>query len=476
MPYRTLIAWFRRDLRLHDQAAFHHATRDAEAVIPLFVLDPALLAPPFAGGARLTFLLESLRELDRALTALGSFLLLRHGEPLDAIRRVLRESGAAGLYFNRDYAAPGRDRDAAVTAALKDDGAVVRSFADQVLVEPWDLLTGRDRPYTVYTPYRNAWRTRHIDEPLPGPPPRISTPPLPTLPIPQAGAYGLAVDQSLPEPGEAAARRLLHRFTGGDQAPIDAYKVERNIPGHEGTSRLSPHLRHGTIGVRTAFAAARQAGERAPAREGARTWIGELAWRDFYHQWVWFHPHVLTHAFDPALDGLPFSNDAGLFRAWCEGQTGFPIVDAAMRQLNATGWMHNRLRMIAASFLCKDLLCDWRLGEDYFWQRLADGDKPANVGGWQWSASTGVDPQPYFRIFNPTTQARRFDPDGAFIRRWVPELRDVPPRYIHAPAALPPLDAQAIGFALDREYPSPIVDHAMQRRRALELYGKAKGK
>ena len=472
MAHNTLIAWFRRDLRLHDQAAFYHACRDAAQVVPLFILDPALLSSPHVGGPRLTFLLESLRALDAGLRARGSYLVVRQGDPLEEIRAVLREANADGIYFNRDYIWPGRDRDDRVRAALREDGAMVETFADQVLIEPEALLTGQGRPYTVFTPYRNAWLKLEKEAPLSGPPAQLGTPPLRTLPIPAAADYGQRVVHPLPEPGEEAGRALLARFTGGDGAPILAYKEDRNFPALEGTSRLSPHLRHGTVGVRSAFAAAQRSG--VPGGDGAATWTSELAWRDFYQQWVWHYPNVLHHAFDPAMDALPFEDDKGLYAAWCEGRTGFPIIDAAMRQINASGWMHNRLRMIVASFLCKDLLCDWRLGEDYFWTHLADGDKPANVGGWQWSASVGVDPQPYFRIFNPTTQGQRFDPDGTFIRRWVPELREVPARYIHVPTELPPLEAQRLGFALDRDYPHPVVDHATQRQRALAMYGAAK--
>lgn len=470
MAHNTLIAWFRRDLRLHDQAAFYHASRDAGQVVPLFILDPALLSAPYVGGPRLTFLLESLRALDAALRERGSYLLVRQGDPLEELRAVLREANADGLYFNRDYSWPGRDRDERVLAALRQSGAVVQIFADQLLVEPETLLTGGGRPYTVFTPYRNAWLKQGKQEPLPAPPDRLATPSLPTLPIPTAADYGLLVEHPLPEPGEDAGRALLARFTAEADAPIGSYKEDRNFPGLEGTSRLSPHLRHGTVGVRSAFAAA----DRSAGGDGAATWVSELAWRDFYQQWMWHYPRVLHHAFNPAMDALPFEDDKGLYAAWCEGRTGFPIVDAAMRQLQGTGWMHNRLRMIVASFLCKDLLCDWRLGEDYFWTHLADGDKPANVGGWQWSASVGVDPQPYFRIFNPTTQGQRFDPDGTFIRRWVPELREVPARYIHAPGELPPLEAQRLGIVLGRDYPHPVVDHATQRQRALAMYGKAK--
>jgi deoxyribodipyrimidine photo-lyase len=261
----------------------------------------------------------------------------------------------------------------------------------------------------------------------------------------------------------------LARFTTGG-GPIAHYAACRDFPALEGTSRLSPHLRFGTIGVRTAYHAAQRAGP----GDGPAAWMAQLAWRDFYHQWVWHHPQVLTRCFDSACDDLAWENRTDLFEAWCRGATGFPIVDAAMRQLNATGWMHNRLRMIAAGFLCKDLLCDWRWGEAYFWDRLVDADKPANVGGWQWCASTGADPQPYFRVFNPATQGKRFDPDGRFVRTWVPEVRRLPDRYLHVPAELPPAIALSLGFRLDREYPAPIVDHAERRARALDIYAVAR--
>lgn len=475
MSQRILIAWFRRDLRVRDHAALYRATQEAEAVVPLFILDPALLSAPHAGAARVSFLLESLRILDQSLRALGSSLIVRRGDPLEVLCQVAAETGADGVYFNQDYVWPGRERDDRVSAALRERGISVCSLADQVLVEPADLLTGQGKPYTVFTPYRNAWLRQPAAPPLPAPS-ALRTPPIASLEIPDAGSLGYVCAHPLPAAGEHEGHRLLATFAEGADAPIARYRSQRNMPALAGTSRLSPHLRFGTVGVRTALAAALHAAGGASGEhgEGARTWISELAWRDFYHQWIWHHPHVLQHPFDPAFEALPFENDPGLYAAWCAGRTGFPIVDAAMRQLNGIGWMHNRLRMIAASFLCKDLLCDWRLGESYFWQQLVDGDKPANVGGWQWSASVGVDPQPYFRIFNPTTQGERFDPEGAFVRSWVPELARLPARYIHRPATLPPLEAEALGFRLGRDYPHPIVDHAVQRERALALYGRAK--
>jgi len=480
---RTLVCWFRRDLRVRDQTALYHAARDAEQVIPLFIVDPALIAAPHGSGPRVAFLLESLRVLDENLRRLGGYLLVRQGDPREVLLGVLRGSGADGVYVNRDYISPGLARDLRVRADVESAGYLYRDFKDIVVVEPGELLTGGGRPYTVYTPYSRAWAAREKPPVLPAPKHPLATPPLDGIPIPTLGEVGWTVDINVARGGEDEARRILDHFATGTpeaDAPIQAYATARNVPALAGTSRLAPHLRFGTISPRTALAAASAAhrdgalgGATArddAARKGPVTWAGELAWRDFYFTWMHDNPRVETQAYDVRYEDLPFENASDLFDAWRHGQTGFPLIDAGMRQLNREGWMHNRLRMTTASFLCKDLLVDWRMGAAYFWHRLTCGDKPANVGGWQWSASVGTDAQPYFRVFNPVTQGERYDPTGAYVRRYVPELAAVPDTYIHKPWALPAAEAARLGFVLGRTYPAPIVDHAARRRRAIAMF------
>jgi len=483
---RTLVSWFRRDLRVHDQTALYHAARDAAQVIPLFIVDPALMAAPHGGGPRVAFLLASLQTLDDNLRRLGGYLLVRQGDPCAVLLTVLRESGADGVYVNRDYVAPGLARDQRVRADVEAAGYLYRDFKDIVVVEPGELLTGGGRPYSVYTPYGRAWAARPAPPVLPEPAPSLATPPLDGVSIPTLSAVGWTVDSRIATGGEQEARRLLARFAAEATAPIQAYATARNLPAEQGTSGLAPHLRFGTISPRTALAAARAAMRLEPgvggdgrrgdaAHKGPVTWAGELAWRDFYFTWMHDNPRVETHAHDARFDNLPFENDADLYAAWRAGHTGFPFIDAGMRQLLREGWMHNRLRMTTASFLCKDLLVDWRLGVDHFWQQLTCGDKPANVGGWQWSASVGTDAQPYFRVFNPILQGERYDPHGAYVRRYVPELAAVPDTYIHKPWAMPAVEAARIGFVLGKTYPAPVVDHGERRGRAIAMFEKIRG-
>ena len=468
----TLVCWFRRDLRIHDQTALYHAAEDAEQVVSLFVVDPVLMAPPHGGGPRVRFLLESLRVLDDNLRALGGRLIVRAGDPVAVVLEVLRESGAQGVYVNRDYVAPGLERDQKVRREVEAAGFQYRDFADLTIVEPDALLTKGGTPYTVFTPYYRAWAARPAPEVLAAPR-QLVTSALTTIPIPTAESLGWPVTISIARGGEDEGRMLLAQFTEGSGAPIHAYATARDLPGVAGTSRLSPHLRFGTVSVRTALAAAHAAmleeGQTGGAA-GPAAWVRELAWRDFYFAWMHHFPHVERAAFRREYDSLPYDTDDTLFAAWCAGQTGHPIVDAGMRQLNSEGWMHNRVRMITASFLCKDLLLDWRLGMDYFWQHLTCGDKPANTGGWQWSASIGTDAQPYFRVFNPVTQGQKHDPTGDYVRRYVPELTSLPDAYIHAPWTLPEGEARRLGFALGKTYPAPVVDHAAQRLRAIAIF------
>jgi deoxyribodipyrimidine photo-lyase len=470
------LVWFRRDLRDHDHAALYHALKQSRRVYCAFCFDTEILDPlPSRADRRVEFLVRSTAELHARLATQGGALLVVHGRAREAIPRLAAALGVAAVYANHDYEPAAIDRDAAVQARLAAGGRRLRTFKDQVVFEREEVLTGAGTPFAVFTPYRNAWLKkldafflRGYGRPRDGG--ALATPAAAVEGViePSLEALGFAPTnlQELPLPtGMSGARTLLESF----MARIDRYKEARDFPAVKGPSYLSVHLRFGTVSVRELARLAHGRGG-----EGAATWLSELVWRDFYFQVLAHHPHVVGHAFRREYDALPFDDDPAKLAAWREGRTGYPIVDAAMRQLNQTGYMHNRLRMIVASFLVKDLHCDWRLGEQYFADRLNDFDLAANNGGWQWAASTGCDAQPYFRIFNPVTQSQKFDGEGQFIRRYVLELERVPAKFVHAPWTMGTAEQQASGCVIGRDYPAPIVDHDWARRVTLERYGKVK--
>lgn len=479
------IHWFRRDLRLRDNPALAAAAaRSNGHVIPIFILDDAILHAPRTGAARIAFMLDALRDLDASLRARGSRLVVRHGRTLDVIRDLVREAGAAGVAWNRDYTPFARRRDTQIEALLRDLNVETLIAEDAVILGPDDVRTSDGRPYTVYTPYWRRWRAlveqrraEWLDEVDP-PPLRPVPESVADLTIPDAADLGVTVTQRIPPGGETPGNARLAAFVDlTAEHSIAGYAEGRNLLAEPATSRLSPYLRFGCVAPRAALRAALRlldaVSDEQDAERIARsieTWIGELAWRDFYYQILWHYPHVLRRSFKPQYDALAWENDPALFDAWKEGRTGYPIVDAAMRQLNQEAWMHNRARMIVASFLTKDLLIDWRWGERYFMQQLVDGDHAANNGGWQWSAGTGTDAQPYFRVFNPVSQGQKFDPRGEYVRRYLPELAQVPDRYIHAPWMMPRAEQQRCGVVIGCDYPAPIVNHAERRMRALALY------
>ncbi|MCS6772805.1 MAG: deoxyribodipyrimidine photo-lyase [Anaerolineae bacterium] len=485
-----IIHWFRRDLRLSDNTALSAAARDSDGnVVPVFVLDEGLLRGRDVAPARVQFMLESLHVLDDTLRQQGSRLILLRGDPAAELVRIARAAGADAVYFNRDYTPAALKRDKRVRLALESQGIRTASFKDLVIFEEDELLTSSGQPFTVFTPFKKAWLMR-VGKIQPLGKPALK--PLPEdlvqrgAPIPTANELGFAVTQTLPRGGELEAQRVLSRFI--ESGAMAAYSKQRDYPGIEGTSRLSPHLRFGTISPRQCYAAAvatldypfpsKRSFSPAATDEkkaGADSWISELIWREFYIYILYHFPHANHANFNRAYDAVHWGSgdpalDEARFQAWCEGKTGYPIVDAAMRQLNQTGWMHNRTRMIVASFLVKDLLLDWRLGESYFMRMLVDGDPGANNGGWQWAAGTGTDAQPYFRIFNPVLQSERFDPQGVFIRRWVPELARVPDLYIHAPHTMPPTVQAQAGCRIGKDYPAPIVDHNTQKEEILRRF------
>ena len=468
----TALWWVRRDLRLNDNQALAEAQAQAERVVPVFVLDPALLASPYTGKKRLAFLFDGLRSLDADLRARGSRLIVRQGEPADELASMMAETQASAIVAERDITPFARRRDERVARGLP-----LHLTGGLTVHPPERVLKDDGRPYTVFTPYSRRWLSLPLPEAielLPAPD-RISTPdqvaslPIPAGPASRESAYFPA--------GEAEAQRRLQAFTAGEAAGITRYRDDRNRPDLEGTSQLSPYLRFGMLSARQAVVAAqaaRRAALSSDARSGTETWLTELIWREFYVSILYHFPHVRSGSFQRHYDRIPWDNDPAAFAAWCEGRTGVPIVDAAMRQLVQTGWMHNRCRMIVASFLVKDLLIDWRWGERFFMQQLVDGDLASNNGGWQWTAGTGTDAAPYFRVFNPVTQGQKCDPDGLYVRHWVPELSGVPARFIHEPWKLPLSDQHRADCVIGQDYPAPIVDHAWARQRTLDAYAQAK--
>jgi deoxyribodipyrimidine photo-lyase len=461
--------WFRNDLRLRDNRALAEAARRADELVALFVLDPRILRSPRSGAPRVRFLLAALERLAADLAARGIPLLVRRGDPRDAVPRVAHELRAGIVAWNRDTTPYARRRDAAVRRAARSRGIEVVERADRVVFEAGEVRSRTGGAYAVYTPYRRRWHERFAEDPrLPEPPAKLPPPRsgIPADALPSAAELGFGGDPvELPAAGEQAARRRLRRFL---ETAAGAYAVDRDRPALDGTSRLSPHLRFGTLSVRECVARAREAAAAEPRlARGVAKWLDELVWREFYAAILEENPRVLRHSYRARYDRIAWNDDAQGFAAWCEGRTGHPIVDAGMRQLRRSGWMHNRVRMIAASFLVKDLLVDWRLGERFFFQRLVDGDPGSNNGGWQWVASTGTDAAPWFRIFNPVAQGERCDPEGDYVRRFVPELARLPARFVHRPWEAPRPPAG---------YPRPIVDHAARRALALERWRAVLGK
>jgi deoxyribodipyrimidine photo-lyase len=433
----TAIVWFRRDLRVHDHPALTAAARGAERVVPVFVLDDRLLRGRFPSEPRAWFLLESLRELRAALRDRGGDLVVRAGAPERELPALARETGAASVHFASDVSPFATARDRRVEAALEGVEAIRHpgNFVADV---------GAPKPYTVFTPFWRAWRQLPRRE-VHGAPRRLTLPSgLRAGEIPRAAC---PLEDPIGMPGEKAGRARMHAFV---RDGLDRYEARHDLLAG-GTSELSPYLHFGCV-------SARELEERAAASEA---FVRQLAWRDFYAHVLLHNPANAQRAHQPRMDALEWEDDDEAFAAWCDGRTGYPVVDAAMRQLRAQGWMHNRARLIAGSFLTKDLHIDWRRGEAHFMRLLLCGDEAQNNGNWQWVSSVGVDPAPYFRrLYNPVLQQSRHDPEGEYVRRWVPELRDVPLEQLAEPWKC---DAAP-------DYPAPIVDHAQERRRAIARY------
>jgi deoxyribodipyrimidine photo-lyase len=467
--YEKSLVWFRRDLRDYDHAALYHALKSSQQVYCAFVFDTDILEHlTDKADRRVEFIWESVRELKSALQANGGDLIVLHGSAQQEIVTLAKALQVQAVFVNHDYEPSAIARDTNVVEQLKPNNISFHHYKDHVIFEKDEVLTLANKPYGVFTPYKNMWLKTVNDYQLKPYPvdayiqhlAKILPSELPSLENMSFVRTNLA-SMRLPT-GMAGGLSLFNDF----KERMYLYKDARDFPAIKGVSYLSVHLRFGTISIRHL---AREALQEANA--GAQTWLNELIWRDFYVQILHHHPRVaLGQAYKAEFEALPFPNQKMLFTAWCEGKTGYPLVDAAMRQLNSTGFMHNRLRMVAASFLVKDLLIDWRWGERYFAEKLIDFDLSANNGGWQWAASTGCDAQPWFRIFNPITQSERFDAQGKFIRKYVPELSKCNDKEIHAPWLISPIRRMDLNLEIGKHYPAPVVDHATQRALALALY------
>ena len=480
----SALVWFRRDLRVQDNAALYHALRSARKVWCVFVLDRDILDPLPRADRRVEFIQGSLAALDADLRQLqaDARLIVRHAAAVEEIPRLADQLHVQAVYANHDDEPQALARDSRVRGALAAIGIALHTGKDHVVFERSELLTGGGKPYSVFTPYKNAWLKKAADPFYLTPyPVEHHADSLAALPedvadegVPPLSAIGFQAT-NLHElrlgAGAAGAQALLDDFL----PRMAQYDKARDFPAVKGPSYLSMHLRFGTVSIR---ALAHEAwGRRQPHSRGADTWLSELVWRDFYHQVLHHHPHVVDASFKPAYDAIKWEHGKraeALFAAWCDGRTGYPLVDAAMAQINQTGYMHNRLRMVVASFLVKDFGIDWRWGERYFALHLNDYDLAANNGGWQWAASTGCDAQPYFRIFNPVSQSQRFDASGKFIRRYLPQLARLSDQAIHAPWLARPIELAEAGVVLGDTYPSPVVMHDEARAKTLERYAVVK--
>ncbi len=463
MPATTIV-WFRNDHRLADNPALSAAARRDAPVVALFILDDRSDSPE--GGAARWWLHHSLYALGESLRRHRCQLLLRRGDPLQVLAAVVEQADADALYFNRRYEPYEADLESRVDERFAERLEVKR-FGGRLLFEPEAIATAGGEPYRVFTPFWKAC-LRADEPPRPLPLPRLAG--APALPgdnlddwnlLPRNPDWSTGIGSRW-TPGEAAAGNVLERFL--DHA-IAAYADKRDLPGIAGTSSLSPYLHFGEISPRQLWYAVRR---HQLGSSGGDSWLRELGWRDFCHHLLFHWPRSVTEPFNPRFRDFPWRDDRLALEAWQRGRTGYPLVDAGMRELWHTGWMHNRVRMIAASFLVKHLLVGWWHGENWFRDTLVDADLANNVGGWQWVAGCGADAAPYFRIFNPVLQGRKFDADGRYVRRWVPELARLPDRHLHAPFEMPRSELAACGIVLGNQYPQPLVDHAAARQRALD--------
>jgi len=460
---RRVIHWFRRDLRVTDNTALSHACNESDEVIPVYILSRWKNQHPWTGSNRQKFLCGCLESLSKNLEAIGGRLIVRAGDPVQELEKLALEARVKAIYFNRGTDPYSVKVQQQLERVSEKRQIQIFSYKDTTIFEPNDVLNKEGRPFRVFTPYAKAWH--QLEKPSPSTKIRnLQTPSaVSSLLLPTLDYWGLTSEAKIIEPGEKAAQKRLANFLN-DAMP--SYRDKRNLPGEHMTSRLSQDLRFGTLSPRQVFASCLEASKEVSAtiRQSINSYVNELIWREFYMQILAHFPTVLDRDFFDQFPALKWDENDSFFQRWCEGCTGFPIVDAGMRELKATGFMHNRLRMIVAMFLTKDLHIHWKKGEQYFMQKLVDGDVAANNGGWQWCAGTGADAAPYFRIQNPWHQTKSYDPGGKYIKTWVPELKDVDVvRFTK-----PPTDRLA------KDYPIPIVDHAMERLETLERFNRAR--
>ena len=480
MTQPATLVWFRHDLRLSGNPALDFALRRGGPVIPVFVWSPEEEGPWAPGAASRWWLHQSLKRLDAGLRKRGSRLILRQGPALPALRKLAVEAGATAIAWNRRYEPAAISRDQQVKEALRGDGVEVESFNGALLREPWEIKTKTGGPYQVFSAF---WRAcLRLDDPAPA----LPAPKRFIGPNSWPASRRLAELDLLPRfdwtdglraawaPGETGAGAALSRFL---DAGFPHYDDGRNRPDQAGTSRLSPHLHFGEISPRQVWLALREHADRlgwSTAAWRASQFLTEVGWREFAHHLLFHFPHTPAAPLRPEFERFPWRADPVALRAWQRGRTGFPIVDAGMRELWTTGWMHNRVRMIVASFLVKDLRIPWQDGAAWFWDTLVDADLANNTLGWQWTAGCGADAAPFFRVFNPTGQGERFDPAGDYVRRWVPELARLPAKWIHRPSEAPSTVLADAGVRLGSDYPEPMVSHAIAREVALEAYHRLK--
>ncbi|WP_426016818.1 cryptochrome/photolyase family protein [Brevundimonas sp. DWR2-3-1b1] len=476
MATKPVILWFRRDLRLHDNPALNHAAETGRPILPVFILDRN--PDRQTGAASLWWLDKSLRALDASLQARGSRLILRSGDSLTQLQKLIQETNADAVFMNRLFEPQAFERDAEIAHALKADAVDCRGFNGSLLCRPGAMLNGTGGPYKVFTPFLKALLAQAEPPAHTTGPRAIDTP----IAIESESINDWKLHPTEPDwskgfdwtPGEDGASTALSDFLAHG---LKAYAVGRDHPDRPATSRLSPHLHWGEISPWRAVERARDAAAagKVPAAE-AEKFVAEIGWRDFSAHLLHHFPTMPDRAFRPEFDAMPWRDDPKGLEAWKRGRTGYPLVDAGMRQLWATGWMHNRVRMVVASFLVKHLLIDWREGEAWFWDTLVDADLASNVQNWQWVAGSGADAAPYFRIFNPIAQGEKFDAKGGYVRRWVPELRALPDRWLHAPWTAPVEVLRDAGVRLGKDYPHPILDHGQARARALDALKTVSGR
>ncbi|MFB6145375.1 MAG: deoxyribodipyrimidine photo-lyase [Candidatus Nanohaloarchaea archaeon] len=464
----TAIAWIRRSLREHDNTALVEASKVHDEVIPFYVVDEEYFRNSELGYPRVRFWRDSLLDLKERMKENGKDVVIGKGKPVEELEKLVEETGADAIYFNRDYSPYSKKRDAKVHELEGNLGVEVKEFKDIVMFEKEEITTNKGDPYKVYSYYRDKWFEK--EKKRPAEVEEYEVPGIESDEIPSLEELGFQRPDELDwtwKPGREGAEERIEDF----KQRIGDYDDKRDFPAEDATSKLSPHLKFGTVSIREVFWEA----ERMKARnnvddEGVRVWQEELAWRDFYFQVMWNHPHCVEKPFLEEYEAIEWEDDEERWQRFIDGKTGYPMVDAGMRQLKKEGWMHNRLRMIVTSFCAKDLHLDWKMLHDYFKKTFVDAELASMIGGIQWAYSIGTDAQPYFRVFNPWTQGEKYDPEGYYIREYVPELEEVPDKYIHEPHEMPEEVQEESGCIIGEDYPAPVVNHDEEREKAVEMF------